>query len=275
MSEMSPVVAASSALGCVARSAFEDAGEGRRRCGSICRDLVPLALSGGRLGWDTIRRRAGLALLAVASLASAAAQECAVSGRVTDRRGVPRKSATVTAERTGALGLGQGAPAGGASTNARGEFCLKGLAPGEYFIRVFSRSHTPSASPACEECCAASSEFVPSYHQGLKGRPASVRVEKGRTVSRVAVAMRRAPAYCVRGEVRDEAGALRGDVGLSVEADGWSASVMNESGRFLLTSLPAGEYLLVVAERSQFGRVLARELIRVGPQVRPVVVRVQ
>jgi len=87
--------------------------------------------------------------------------------------------------------------------------------------------------------------------------------------------MQRAPAYCVRGQVIDSSGTLRGDVGLGLIADGWSASVFNEGGRFLLTSLPAGEYRLMVTERGRFGRVLVQRAILVTPRMRPVTVIVR
>ncbi|WP_321474728.1 carboxypeptidase-like regulatory domain-containing protein [uncultured Paludibaculum sp.] len=227
-------------------------------CGAIC-----------RLG--------GLVLLAGSTAMAAFGPGCAISGRVTDQQGRPLESTPVVAVRTGALGFGQDVPSGGVTTDERGAFCLTGLRSGEYFLRVLPSGAAPSASPACKECCAAGSDFPRSYYYRVQktGRRQAVRVEEGRTVSGVAVVIPRVPAYCVSGEALDRAGALRDDVALSLEGDGWSSSVMNEGGRFLLTNLVAGQYLLVIRQRGVSGSVLAREVIRVGRQNGRVVVRLQ
>jgi hypothetical protein len=100
----------------------------------------------------------------------------------------------------------------------------------------------------------------------------TVWVENGRTVSAPTVVLQRSPAYCVPGEVRDTNGALRGDVRIVLEGAGWSTSVLNEGGRFLLTNLLSGEYQLVISDRGAFPRELARELIKVsGKSARRVV----
>lgn len=223
----------------------------------------------------TICRKAGLMLVAGAGIVGAAGPECAISGRITDQRGVPTGAAAVTAVRAGAPGFGQEETAGGATTDDRGSFCVTDLRPGRYFIRASARSHPPSASPACAECCSAGSEFVPGYYGGAQKQSSrqAVWVENGRTVSEVMVVLRRAAAYCVPGEVRDAAGALRGDVDLALDGAGWSASVLNYGGRFLLTSLLPGDYLLVVKGRGSPDRVLAREVIRVSGKGGRIVVR--
>ena len=219
-----------------------------------------------------IRRAAALVLLAGAT--SAAEPQCAISGRVTDQQGVPTQAATVTAVRVDALASGQEGPAGGAATDGSGRYCLTRLRPGGYVIRVIARTHPPSASPACSECCSASTEFVPIGYGRMQKQNTgqTVSVENGRTVSAPTVVLQRAPAYCVPGEVRDAKGALRADVGLALHGSGWSASVQNEGGRFLLTNLLSGEYQLVISDRGAFPRELARELIKVsGKSARRVV----
>jgi hypothetical protein len=75
--------------------------------------------------------------------------------------------------------------------------------------------------------------------------------------------MRRVPAYCVRGELRGFLGTLPKDVVVTIERDSWSASVIVDGGRFLLTSLPAGSYTIVVHDQRQLGRVLARRVVAV------------
>ncbi|MGJ5821009.1 carboxypeptidase-like regulatory domain-containing protein, partial [Paludibaculum fermentans] len=105
------------------------------------------------------------------------------------------------------------------------------------------------------------------------GNPQPVRVLEDRTIAGLAIVLRSAPAFCVRGEVRNAAGVLRGDVALRLEAQGWSASVFNDGGRFLLTGLLPGEYRLIVTGQGVVSQELARELIRVDSSNSRVVVR--
>jgi len=227
-----------------------------------------------RLNSQAIHRKTALVLLVVVGIARAAEPQCAISGRVTDQQGVPTQAATVTVVRVGALELGQEGPAGGATTDGSGRYCLKGLRPGGYVLRVIVRTHPPSASPACSECCSASSEFVPSGYGGMQEQNSgqTVWVERGRTASTATVVLQRAPAYCVPGEVRDAKGTLREDVRIALHGVGWSASVLNEGGRFLLTNLLPGEYRLVIRESGAYQRELARELIRVSGKSARIVV---
>lgn len=180
-------------------------------------------------------------------LSIAAAQEpCSISGRVLDDNGRPVPFAAVTAWRNFTQ-------SGGAAANDRGQYCIRGLMPGAYSLRVAERRTPPSASPDCKECCDPATEFAPAQTPEVTVRQPAVSD----------IRLRRVPAYCVRGEVRDGAGRLRGDVALSVSADSWSAAVLNEGGRFLLTSLPAGVYTLTVRDHPQLGRELARRAIHV------------
>jgi len=55
--------------------------------------------------------------------------------------------------------------------------------------------------------------------------------------------LRRGPVYCVTGECRT----------------GESAGVLHPGGRFLLTNLDPGRYTLMLMDRPQFGRILARQ----------------
>lgn len=220
-----------------------------------------------RMHGQSIWRSARYLLLASVTTTGAVGPECAIQGRVIDPGGAPVASAAVRAIRAGSLPVPRDSPSGGVTADLRGEFCLSGLDPGEYLIRTSARSSPPSAAPGCAECCVLTSEFVPTAYR--------VRVESSRNAPPVTIAMRRVPAYCVRGEVVDSSGRLRGDAGLVLSADGWSASVFNEGGRFLLTSLPAGEYRLTVTEPGRVGRVLVQRAIRVTPRMRPVTVIVR
>ena len=76
--------------------------------------------------------------------------------------------------------------------------------------------------------------------------------------------MRRVPAYCVHGEVRDTMGSLVSQAAIAVEQGSWSSGVLNEGGRFLLTGLPSGSYTILIRDRPQLGRVLARRIVHVG-----------
>lgn len=87
--------------------------------------------------------------------------------------------------------------------------------------------------------------------------------------------MRRARAWCVRGEVRDASGLLRGDVARSLRPDAPpAAGVLNEGGRFLLTGLTPGVYTLVASDYPQLGRVLAERVIRVERNMEGVAITV-
>jgi len=201
----------------------------------------------------------GLLLVGITgSVPVARAQGCAVSGRVIDDKGNPIPFAAVSALRGPSIRAG-------ASANRLGEYCIRELAAGEYLIRATARTQPPSASPACDECCDSNSEFGTTFYRRSRSREraSTVSVVIGRTASGVDILMRRVPAYCVRGEVRDDRGALLSDVAIALEGDSWSAGVLNEGGRFLLTNLPAGSYTLVISDRPRLGRVLARRVIAV------------
>ena len=191
---------------------------------------------------DTMAARFELLLIGIlCSVPVAIAQpSCAVSGRVLDDQGKPIPFAVVN----------------DTVANQRGEYCIRALPPGEHFIRASARMQPPSASPACDSCCDPNSEFAATSYP--------VSVGKAGKASGLDIRMRRVPAYCVRGEVRDHTGRLRSDLAIGLEQGSWSAGVFNEAGRFLLTNLPSGSYTLVIRERPQLGRVLLRRAIHVG-----------
>jgi hypothetical protein len=119
-------------------------------------------------------------------------------------------------------------------------------------------------------------EFQTTFYRASlsKEHATVIEVTKGKNAAGIDIMMRRVRAYCLRGEVRDGNGALRADVAVGVETDSWSAGVITEGGRFLLTSLPAGIYTIVIRDRPQLGRVLARRVIRVPAETPPLVVRI-
>jgi Carboxypeptidase regulatory-like domain len=237
------------------------------------------SVAGGRKGKDVIimaARAAGVAsrfalLLVVImySFSVAITQEsCVVSGRVIDEKGKPIPFAALSALRGQSTGVG-GEPllaVNGATADHRGEYCIRGLPPGEYLIRATTRTQPPSASPDCNACCGPNSELAAMFHRRSRSREHATRVpvRNGRNASGVDIMMRRVPAYCVRGEVRDHRGALLSDAAIALEADSWSAGVLSEGGRFLLTHLPSGSYTVVVRDRPQVGCVLVRRVIHVG-----------
>jgi hypothetical protein len=202
-------------------------------------------------------------------LLAAAQDSCTVSGRVVDDKLKPVAGAAVTALRAEAIA---GVSVGGDVADARGRYCIGQLPPGRYFIRASAPSAPPSASPSCESCCRAAPVLDATFH------PAAASRNKAKLIAVPAsgadIAMRRAPGWCVRGQVRDETGRLRGDVALSLRSDVSSAGLINEGGRFLLTSLPSGLYTLVAADQPKIGRVLAERVILVRGNMEGVVITV-
>lgn len=198
--------------------------------------------------------------------ARAAATECSVSGRVTGADGQPIAGAAVTATRRGFAAFTAAQPAGGATSDSSGSYCIAGLAPGEYEIRAAARRHAPSSSPGCVECCAPGTE---------RGVGLLRRMARG---SRADLRLSDVPAFCVRGEVRDSKGVLMPGAAISVVAPegGFAAGVLNEGGRFLLTRLPAGVYRIEVRDTpGLLGRLLVSRAVEVrGANVNGVVVRV-
>jgi len=208
-----------------------------------------------------------------------AAEGCILSGRVIDESGVPVASAAVSALRGAVFidGLGERIPVSGAAADSRGEYCIRGLPPGKYIVRAVARTHPPSASPECDTGCGSSlTEFQTTFYRASlsKEHATVIEVTKGKNAAGIDIMMRRVRAYCLRGEVRDGNGALRADVAVGVETDSWSAGVITEGGRFLLTSLPADTYTIVIRNRPQLGHVLARRVIRVPAGTPPLVIRI-
>jgi protocatechuate 3,4-dioxygenase beta subunit len=204
-------------------------------------------------------------------MAALAAEGCAISGRVVDERGIPIPSAAVSAFRRAGLGddlLAKQSPVSSAVADPKGEYCLRGLPPGKYIIRAFARTHPPSASPQCDSCYGPNeTEFHATYYPSTAAAEHATALDAGHGKNAVGtdIILRRERAYCLRGEVRDGNGTLMADVAVALEADSWSAGVFNEGGRFLLTSLPAGTYTIVISDRRKLGRTRARKLIHVAP----------
>jgi hypothetical protein len=213
-----------------------------------------------------------LAILLVAlplgfSLMTMAQEPCAIAGRVVDEAGKPIPFAVVHALRGQSFTAQPESPsvAAGSAANHRGEYCLRGLGLGDYLVRAMARTHPPSASPSCHSCCSASTDFQTTLYRSPRapGRASTVSVGKRRTLSGVDIQMRRVPTYCVHGEVRDTQGSLLSQAAIAVEQGSWSSAVLNEGGRFLLTGLASGSYTILILDRPQLGRVLARRIVHV------------
>jgi hypothetical protein len=219
-----------------------------------------------------------LAAIAAPSPPSTAKEGCSISGRVTDEAGIPIPFAVVSALRSPFAGTDPpAAPVSGSATDGRGEYCIRELPSGEYFVRATARMRPPSASPACDACCRPNVELETAFFGGSRTlkRATPVAAGNGRRASAIDIVMRRVPAYCVRGEVRDGRGVLLGDVGIALAQESWSAGVLNEGGRFLLTGLPAGSYTVLISDRPKPGRVLARRVIHVSARSTvPIVITV-
>lgn len=221
------------------------------------------------------------AALMVFTTATSAMQGCAISGRVVDANGVPIPSAAVSAlPHAGPRDqlAAKQTPASGAVAGPRGEYCIRGLAPGKYIVRAFARKHPPSASPECGTCCGPNmTEYQATFYPSSvsQGRAIALGVDNGEGLTGIDITMRYHRSHCVRGEVRDGNGALMADAAVGLEADSWSTGVINEGGRFLLTSLPEGTYTIVISDRPKLGRILARRVIRVtAGSSRDIVIRV-
>lgn len=197
-----------------------------------------------------------------------AVERCIISGRVIEESGVPVASAAVSALRGSVFidDLGRQVPVSGAVAGSGGEYCIHGLPPGKYIVRAVARTHPPSASPECDTCCGSSlTEFRTTFYRASlsKEHATAVEITKGKNAAGIDIIMRRARAYCLRGQVRDGNGVLMTNVAVALETDSWSSGVITEGGRFLLTSLPAGIYTIVISDHPKLGRVLARRVIRV------------
>ena len=182
-----------------------------------------------------------LLALAVAALAPAPngeAHECSIRGRVLDDRGAPVPGATLAVLRDRAGGFGMLMfPANFPVADRDGAYCIPPMPLGEYLIRAFHRAQPPSSSPNCASCCDPSFEFEPTSH--------AVMVSQSRATTATRIVLRRVPAYCVRGEVRDSRGALASGVHIVLEMPSGSGGVFNDGGRFLLAGLPAGNYTVL------------------------------
>jgi len=197
-----------------------------------------------------------------------AVERCIISGRVIDESGVPVASAAVSALRGSVFidDLGRQVPVSGAVAGSAGEYCIHGLSPGKYIVRAVARTHPPSASPECDTCCGSSlTEYQTTFYRASlsKEHATVIEITKGKNAAGIDIMMRRVRAYCLRGEVRDGNGVLMTDVAVTLETDSWSSGVITEGGRFLLNSLPAGIYTIVISDHPKLGRVLARRVIRV------------
>ena len=112
---------------------------------------------------------AAAVVLLAGRLPAASGGSCVISGRVFDDRGNPLRTAVVNAVRR-QFSAGE-FMAGGASTGERGEYCIRGLPPGEYLVRATARTAPVPASPSCRSCCLphdgpASDVLPPSFRAG-------------------------------------------------------------------------------------------------------------
>lgn len=202
---------------------------------------------------------------------SAAAPGCVISGRVVDDRGRPVSMLVVNAIGTAP----EVEPRGyGAVTNNRGEYCMRAafagqrIQAGSYRIIARGEARPLSASPRCAGCCAQAVALVST------AAPSPIMIHPGRVVANIDIRLRRAPVYCVRGEVRNQAGRLMTDIAMGLEFDGGGTAVMLEAGKFLLVNLEPGDYTAVITEPYPFGRALARKPFTVrNRNIRGMVIR--
>lgn len=190
----------------------------------------------------------GKLFLALLTAGSCASEVCSVQGRVLDPSGKPVPFAVVTL--SGAVLQ----PLHGAASDASGVYCLPALPPGEYMLQVEARREPPAAWPHCTGCCGKTFDLAASAQTvRLTGQPVTVNI-----------GLRRVRTYCVRGEVRDLLNRPLSRIGISVRSGVWSASVLHQNGRFLLTNLRPGSHTISVGEPSKLSRIYAEHSFRVG-----------
>lgn len=180
-----------------------------------------------------------LSLLVLVGEPAMAQLPCAFAGVIV-ADGVPVSGAVVRAWPSDALVRSSSV---GVAADSQGLFCIAAVPSGFYSLVASARLQAPSASPRCGgECCKPIKEFVATTYPRAKANSGK----------HFRIVLQRAPAFCVRGEVRSRTGVLPRDLAISVvEPDGGSVhSVLHENGRFLLTALPVGTYTIQVSQSS-------------------------
>lgn len=185
---------------------------------------------------------------------------CSIRGKVVDVAGRPAAGAAVVAAReltdprTGKFG---------ALTDAEGAFCIavqpgeRELPPGNYTLHVMAGSGPVSSVASCRDCCGPASDTV-------SGPVVAVTVAARTAVEGVTIRLRRGALYCVRGEVRSRSGRRASRATAELVGNGYSTTVvLDGAGRFLVSRVPAGRYLVRVWSGFRGGNVLGQQTVLV------------
>ncbi len=208
--------------------------------------------------------------------------QSAVSGSVTDERGAPLEGVRVRAGQLKVIsGSRQLTPAGnpaiGSITDDRGEFRIRGLAPGRYYLAAEFHSEESATQRIRYTSEADRMRIVTTYYPSAEEIEAAMPVElqAGQVLQEIAISMRKRRAYRFAGKVVPPPGEALGrgakvvlqPVGSTSGADlVWGTGVFaGTDGAFAIDRVPEGQYwLAVVTMMGGPGRVLLREPVGIG-----------
>jgi protocatechuate 3,4-dioxygenase beta subunit len=186
-----------------------------------------------------------------------------IAGRVADEAGEPLAGASVVAmQMRFRSGKRQLLPVGGGigTTDDTGQYRVRGLEPGEYYVRAMSRDTWQSDPPTRETMA-----FVPTFYPGTpsSGGAQRVRVRYGQEVPGIDFGMVPGKAVSISGTATSSQGQpLAGEtVNLSYEIRGetftsigsGASTKVNPDGSFVLRNVVPGDYALTVQFRPSAG----------------------
>ena len=177
-----------------------------------------------------------------------------ISGLILDPDGKPLSGAAVHARMPTYVGQRERRFLKGrdATTDARGEYRIEGLAPGKYY--VWATQNEPSA--------------VPTFFPAAMDWQASSRVEVGSETPRGGIDVRlfRTRPVRVSGVVTDTAGVARADVAVMLSSPAndpaqrgaqGSSAMTDASGRFEFVDVRAGHYIVEAFTKERLERISA------------------
>lgn len=138
--------------------------------------------------------------------------ESAISGRVTDGEGRPVTNAKVTLLRNISFRFGERnlMPAGGGITDENGEYRVRNLRPGEYFVIAFpteAGSGPMSGRSAAQRTAASLKTHVPTFYPATTDARTAAAIDVTPGESRTAdVRLRPDPAYRIKGRLTTVSG---------------------------------------------------------------------
>jgi hypothetical protein len=175
-----------------------------------------------------------------------------ISGRVVDQDGDPVMNAEIYYDRraTAVGGTRIGPLSGEESVNGEGVFTITGLGPGDYLVRADPNRDLSHPSPIVDQ-------LAPTWFPGAADTISAsvIHLAPGGEIRNLEIRMRVSRTYSVRGTVEIPAGAtgVPDNVWLvGAGPDGsWTAETLVVKGRFTLTHVPPGSYILRSAAQMQ------------------------